>query len=207
MTHSMHRRGSRQSLSGDFVIITMSAHGINNVGSAAAKRTFYEICARHNPVNLGDPSRGNLAILGLDGLIKGANDLTICQAVYRDGDTVGAVLKDLDEANLGLSTAVTGLFDRVECCCAQAGLRPHTVEYSLGTWGKTEKIASGRELEVATMCGHAMVPAALVRHLVEQVRSGRNTAEEAADKMSRLCMCGVFNKARAAEIIGPMASG
>ena len=79
---------------------------------------------------------------------------------------------------------MSGLFDKVEGCCNKAGLGvPHTIEYSLGTWGDTEKMAPWRELEVMTMCGHAQIPGQLVRHMAERGQGGpdqrRGGGEEA----------------------------
>ncbi len=206
MTHTLHRLGSREDLSRDYVFIMMSAKGLNDAGSAPAKRRFFEIVEKYHPVNTGDPVRGNQATLGFAELRDGVRDNSVCQAVFRDADTVAAVLKELNDADLGQSTVVSGLFSEVERCCGAAGLKPHTVEYSLGTWGRTDKLGGAKEMEVSTMCGHAMVPASLVHHLAEQVRAGRLTAEEAASKMARLCTCAVFNTPRAAELVAAMAT-
>ena len=206
MTHTLHRLGSREDLARDYVLIMISAKGLNDSGSAPAKRRFFEIVEKYNPVNTGDPIRGSQATLGFSEVKNGARDGTICQAVFRDAETVAAVLKELNRANLGQSTVVAGLFDEVERCCAKSGLKPHTVEYSLGTWGRTERLGNGKAMEVSTMCGHGMVPVSLVRHLAEQVQVGRLTSEEAASKMTRLCTCAVFNTARAAELVAAMAT-
>ncbi len=59
MTHTLHRRGDRQSLDGDYVVFTMSAKGFNESGSAAKMREFLSILLQHNPVNYGDMVTGN----------------------------------------------------------------------------------------------------------------------------------------------------
>ncbi|MDK2784470.1 MAG: hypothetical protein PWQ41_1108, partial [Bacillota bacterium] len=51
------------------------------------------------------------------------------------------------------------------------------------------------------MCGHGMVAFSLVEHLVEEVKAGRITVEQAARELAKQCVCGVFNPVRAAEII------
>jgi hypothetical protein len=60
--------------------------------------------------------------------------------------------------------------------------------------------------EVMTMCGHAQVPGALVRHMAEQVRRGKLTVEQAGRELGRQCTCGIVNVARAAELVAAMAA-
>jgi hypothetical protein len=62
------------------------------------------------------------------------------------------------------------------------------------------------ELEVMTMCGHAQVPGRLVKHMAEKVKQGRLSAEDAGRALGRQCTCGVFNVARAAELVAAMAA-
>ncbi len=206
MTHTLHRRGKPEDLAGDYVFTTMAAKGVNVPGTGEMMRKFYEIVMKYNPVFVGDAAKGNQLTLGVKAMLEGADDRTIGQAVFRDAETVAAVIKDLIQAGFDRSVVVSGLFDRVEECCQKAGIGiPHTKEFSLGTWGKTEKLAPMQELEVMTMCGHAQVPGALVRHMAQQVRAGKLTPEEAGRKLGRQCTCGVFNVARAAELVAAMA--
>ena len=207
MTHTLHRRGDPEELARDFVFTTMASKGINTDGTAERMKRFYEIVMKYNPVFLGDAARGNQLTLGVKALLDGCSDGTIAHAVFRDADTVAAVIKELIDAGFDRSVVVSGLFDRVKECCRRAGIGvPHTIEYSLGTWGRTEKLPPSEYLPVMTMCGHAQVPAALVRHVVEQVRAGRLTSEEAGLKLGHQCTCGVFNVARASELVAALAA-
>jgi len=207
MTHTNHRRGTVESLARDYIFTTMAAKGVNVAGTGERMQKFYEIVAKYQPTFLGDAARGNQLTIGVKALVEGADDKTIAHAVFRDADTVAAVIRDLVDAGFDRSVVVSGLFDKVAECCHKAGLgTPHTIEFSLGTWGKTEKMAPMEELEVMTMCGHAQVPAALVRHMALQVKAGRLTAEEAGLRLGRQCTCGIFNVARAAELVAAMAA-
>jgi len=207
MTHTNHRRGSIESLSKDYVLTAMAAKGINVAGTGERMRKFYEIVMKYDPVFVGDAAKGNQLTLGVKAMLEDSDDRTIGHAVFRDADTVAAVIKDLVDAGFDRSVVVSGLFDKVEECCRKAGIGvPHTIEFSLGTWGKTESLAPMDELEVMTMCGHAQVPAALVRHVAEQVKTGKLTAEEAGLKLGRQCTCGIFNVARASELIAAMVA-
>ena len=55
------------------------------------------------------------------------------------------------------------------------------------------------------MCGHGMVSHALAKKMIDWVKEGRRTPEQAAAYLTRFCSCGVFNPARAAR--APRASG
>ncbi len=207
MTHTNHRRGTIESLSKDYIFTTMAGKGVNVAGTGERMKKFYEIVMKYNPAFVGDAAKGNQLTLGVKAMMEDSNDKTIGHAVFRDADSVAAVLKELVDAGFDRSVVVSGLFENVKECCKKAGIgTPHTIEYSLGTWGKTEKMAPMEELEVMTMCGHAQVPGALVRHMAQQVKAGRLTAEEAGLKLGRQCTCGIFNVARAAELVAAMAA-
>ena len=207
MTHTNHRRGSVEDLSRDYVITTMAARGVNVAGTGERMKKFYEIVTKYNPAFLGDAAKGNQLTYGVKAMLEDSDDKTIGHAVFRDADTVAAVIKDLMDAGFDRSVVVSGLFDNVKECCHKAGMgTPHTIEYSLGTWGKTEKMAPMEELEVMTMCGHAQVSGTLVRHMAEQVKAGRLTPQDAGLRLGHQCTCGVFNVARAAELVEAMAA-
>ncbi len=206
MTHTNHRRGTVESLATDYIFTTMAGKGFNVAGTGERMKKFYEIVMKYNPAFVGDAAKGNQLTYGVKAMLENSDDKTIGHAVFRDADTVAAVIRDLLDAGFDRSVVVSGLFDKVVECCGKAGLHtPHTIEYSLGTWGKTGKMAPMEELEVMTMCGHAQVPGALVRHMADKVKAGKLTAEEAGLALGRQCTCGVFNVARAAELVAAMA--
>ena len=43
------------------------------------------------------------------------------------------------------------------------------------------------------MCGHGMVSHSLAKKMIDWVKEGRRTPEQAAAYMTRFCSCGVFN--------------
>jgi len=206
MTHTLHRKGTADNLSDDYVLLCIPAKGINEDGSGAKMQEFLRIALRHNPVNIGDIKSGNMYSVGTEKVIAGVQDGTIVHAVYDNPQTVARVLKELREADLGMSVVVSGLFRVVEECCQKAGLKRHTVEYSLGIWGKTDKLPPEEVLEVTTMCGHGMVATGLVDFLADDVKRGRKSAQDAANELARQCVCGVFNPARAAKLLAAMAA-
>ena len=207
MTHTNHRRGTVESLSKDYIFTTMAGKGVNVEGTGEKMKKFYEIVLKYNPAFVGDAAKGNQLTYGIKAMLEDSNDKTIGHAVFRDAASVVAVIKDLVEAGFDRSVVVSGLFDSVKACCEKSGVGvPHTIEFSLGSWGKTDKMAPMNELEVMTMCGHAQIPGALVQHMAAQVKAGKISAEEAGMKLGRQCTCGVFNVARAAELVAAMAA-
>ena len=101
----------------------------------------------------------------------------------------------------GISIVVSGIFDEVFAVCKEVGIIPHTVNMSLGTWGKKELLPEAPILEICTMCGHAMISANLVKSLISRVKKGAISPEDAAVEMGKQCTCNVFNTVRAAELV------
>jgi hypothetical protein len=134
--------------------------------------------------------------------IKSCEDIEgIGHAVYTNKDDIIGLLKELKEADLGLSIVVSGVFEETFDACERAGIEPHTVNMSLETWGKTELLPKSPVLELCTMCGHAMIAPKLAETLMDRVKRGGMTPEEAAVELGKQCTCNIFNTARAAEII------
>jgi len=202
MTHTLHRRGTVESLSEDYVMLCIPAMGINDSGSDAKLQQFLRIAMRHDPKNIGTVTM-NMYSSKPEEVI--ANTHGIAHAVFDSPQSVTQVLRELKEADLGLSVVVSGILDSVNECCLKAGLKRHTIEFSLGIWGKTEKLPSNDILEVTTMCGHGMVSTNLVTSLVEDIKKGIKSPEDAAKDLAPHCCCGVFNPARAAKLLEAMA--
>jgi len=202
MTHTLHRRGSAKSLSEDYVMLMIQAIGHNEEGHIPKVQQFLRIALKHNPVNIGSVTMGG-NIDKAEEVI--ANASKIGHAVFDNPEAVTAVLKEVKEADLGLSVVVSGIFERVDECIEKAGLKHHTANFSLGTWGRTEKLPPAEILEVTTMCGHALVAPNLVKQMVKEIKAGTKTPEDAAKLLTPQCACGVFNTRRAAKLMKAMA--
>lgn len=208
MSHTLHRSGSPESLKGDFPILAIGAKGYNREGCARELVKIGEIFLKHNAINAG--------ILGMDGALTPqrlgeaedtVSDNGVTHGVFSNEEDLVACLRELKEADLGISIVVSGLFDTVHKCCREAGLEPHTVNTSLGVWGNVEEKlpADPRVADITTMCGHGMIPFTLVEDMVEKIKAGRLTAREAAEKMMPQCHCHIFNTERAARILEEIA--
>ncbi|MDD5039374.1 MAG: hypothetical protein PHN78_08705 [Dehalococcoidales bacterium] len=205
MTHTLHRKGTEENLSNDFIFLCMAAKGLNEDGSEEKLRDFLRIVLRHNPVNVGDMRTGSMYDANIEDILANVTSTSIVHGVFTDQDTVNNVLLELKEAGLGMSVVVSGPFNRVNECCQRTDLHPHSIDYSGGIWGKSEKLPSQEILEVTTMCGHAMVASGLVKALVQDIKAGAISPEKAGKELAKECACGIFNPLRATKLLEEMA--
>ena len=204
MTHSLHRRGTAENLSEDYVMLCLPGISVNDDDHDAKLKKFLSIAVRHNPVNIGAISLGNMYSHKAEDVVNSAHG--IVHAVFVKKEEVVDALKELKEADVGMSVVVSGIFENVDQCLEKAGLKHHTANFSLGIWGKTEKLPSDDILEITTMCGHAMIAPNLVKAMAGEIKTGRKTPEEAAKVLAPHCACGIFNPDRAAKLLAAMAS-
>jgi hypothetical protein len=194
--------GSEESLSEDFVLLMMPSKDINHVGSAPKLRRFFELALENGAIKIGDCRSGNEYYQGgVDKMMSNVEDRAVIHAVFEDEEALLSMLKALKDEDLGLSVVVSGLFDKVEKCCREAGLEKHTINQSMGRWGRTDELPPEPVLEINTMCGHGMVTVELIRKVAEKVKAGSITAEEGAEELFKPCMCGIFNPHRAAKLL------
>ena len=203
MTHTLHRRGSAESLSDDYVVLMLRAIGVNDTAYVPKLQEFLRICLRHNPVNIGCETKGSMYEYTPEEIIADVRGDT--HAVFDNPQAVSRVLKDLKGADLGLSVVVSGIYKTVDECLEEVGLNHHTANFSLGIWGKTEKLPGDEILEITTMCGHGMIATNLVKAMIEEVSAGRKTPDEAARVLTPNCTCGIFNPARTARLLAKAA--
>jgi hypothetical protein len=213
MTHTLHRTANADktfnidTLNDDFVFLSMSAKGYDNEkGSADKMRKTLEIAQKHNPVNYGDMRHGNKFSSQLPDIMKGITDTSIVHAVFDNIDDAAAFAKEVKEANLGISLVVSAPFARAWEVADKAGAMGHTIEYSLGIWGKTEKLPAPEVNDFCTMCGHGMISRYLVEDCIKRVKAGRMQAKNAAATICKQCVCGIANPMRAEAILNAIAS-
>jgi len=205
MSHSLHRRGSVESLRDDYVILVMSRPDRANDPDVKSKlQQAWDVLSGFgaNLTNFGSVRGGGRHRKSIDEFKEEGTFLV--HAVFKDRNAMKACLEELKGRNLGLSVSVSGIFDEVKGACREIGLVPHTVQYSLGVIGKTELLPDEKVLEITTMCGHAMVSPNLLAHLIRQIAAGKLKHAEAALELSRQCECGIFNPARAERLLRQM---
>ena len=201
MTHTLHRVGDPKNLYRDIVFTYMPSNNVNHVGSAPIIRKFLEMCRDLGAVKIGDTRKGNEYVQGsLQNMLDNIEDRAVVEAVFDDENKAVIALKAIKKANLGLSLVVSGLFDQTHHLCKQAGLKMHTVNQSLGRWGRDERLPTGNVLELNTMCGHGMVAVKLIEKAMDKVKANKWTPEKAAEELFKCCVCGIVNTTRAAKI-------
>jgi hypothetical protein len=199
--------GKPADLAGDWIVLAMSARGINRRGSAARLKRFLRMSLKHGPVNFGDMRTGNSFTGNPREILLKITENSLLNVVFDSEARVRGFLAGLRNADLGLSVVVSGLLARGCRCGREAGLSPNALAYSLGIWGRKENLPENRILEITTMCGHGLVSFASALRRDEEVAAGRMTAVDASARLARACVCGAFNPVRAARLLArPRAS-
>ena len=199
MTHTLHREGVKEG-SNDYVILAM-VEG-NDPQKLDDLAELFKIVLKHKPLNYtGKALFPDLTAEQVSQIYKRTK---IGMAVFDRRETLFSALKEIKDRELGVSVVVSGLFSHIGEDCQKLGLPMHTVNYSLGVWGRREKLPDPKVTEVTTMCGHGLVSFNLVQSLAKEIRRGKKTLEEAAETLARPCVCGVVNPRRTAELLRAM---
>jgi hypothetical protein len=217
MTNTLHRFGDAASFYDDYVVFAIPSKGTNDQDSLPKLRRFLEIALEFKPVNIGDARNGGalrpsrsvnpLAHWKRDttpnfkGVIEGLKVPTTCAAVFDDRVAAEDFVKRVKEEDFGLSVNISTSIDGAEQCCHHACLARHSVGYSLGFEGKTEKLPNTHVLALSTMCGHGMISHSLAKKMIDFVKENRRSPEQAATYLTRFCSCGIFNPSRAKRIL------
>lgn len=201
MTHSLHRFGNTESLKKDFVWFMYQAKGINDKNIKDKALQFIAIAEKVNSENWGDIKTGCKLNHDIEEITNKITDKSRFRGVFTKREQVIEFLKELKKRNLGMSVIISGLLDEVIIACKEADVTPHTINYSLGIWGKKEILPEKDVLAITTMCGHHMVASNIVKEKMEEVKSGKKSPEDAAYELAILCPCGIFNQVRAEEIL------
>ena len=217
MTNTLHRFGDAESFRDDYIVFAMCSRGKNDEDAVPKLRRFLEMALSFNPVNLGDARNGGALRPSKSmnpfshwkrdikpdfrAVIDGFNVATTAAAVFDNRVAAEDLMKAVREADLGLSVNISTSIDGAEQCCHAAGIHRHSVGYSLGFEGKTEHLANEDVLKLSTMCGHGMVAGSLAKKMIDWVKEGRRTPEQASSYLARFCSCGVYNPSRAIRIL------
>jgi hypothetical protein len=216
MTNTLHRYGDAESFHDDYIVFATPSNRKNDHDSVPKLKKFLEMALPFKPVNLGDPVHGGalrpsrkLGPLShwnrdlkpdFQAVIDGIDEPASVVAIFENRESAEAFLKVVVEADLGLSVNISGSIQGAEQCCHFAGITRHSVGYSLGFEGATEKLPNTQLLTLTTMCGHGMISASLAKKMIDWVKEGRRTPQQAVTYMARFCSCGVFNPVRAQRI-------
>jgi hypothetical protein len=216
MTNTLHRYGDAESFEDDYIVFATPSTGRNEMDSIPKLKKFLEMALPFKPVNLGDPVHGgalrpsrNLGPQShwnrditpdFRAVIDGINEPASVVAIFDNQSAAEQFLEAVVVADLGLSVNISASIEGAKQCCLAAGITRHSVGYSLGFEGATEKLPNTQVLKLMTMCGHGMISASLAKKMIDWVKEGRRNPEQAVTYMARFCSCGVFNPHRAQRI-------
>lgn len=199
MTHSLHRCGALQEK--DFVWLLYHVTGKNDRNLKERLFEAVEIAEEAGAVNWGDVKSGPIVCTPVEKIRENLTEKSRIRGVFSGQEQTTHFLKRMKEADLELCVIIAGPLSNVLEACEEAGLQPHTINYSLGIFGKKELVAAEDTLAVTAMCGHHMVPDKVVDRMRKRVRKGNITPEKAGLKLAKMCPCGIFNQRRAAELL------
>jgi hypothetical protein len=208
MSHTLHREGTVESLSRDFNVMMHPAQNYNAKGAGVKARRIFELVEKYKIDNAGGSGCRNY-VLCSGNFEEMRNSLpendAVCSALFNDIEQATEFLQDLKDEDLGISVIVTGLYDMVVECCEKVGLKPHSVNMSLGIFGNKEKIAGDRIREIITMCGHGYLSEGLILDIIDQIKKKRITVEKATKELNKLCKCGIYNTERSVTLLKALA--
>lgn len=201
MTHSLHRSGPIESQKNDFNWFMYQTKGVNDKNIKDKALEFIAAAEAIGSENWGDVKTGPLTAYTSEELRNNLSDKSRIRGVFTRKDQVIEFLQRIKEKDTGMSVVISGIISEVLPACEEARVTPHSINYSLGVWGKKDNLPDETTLSITTMCGHHMIPPKFVQHIIRQVEKGRLTAEQGAIKLANFCYCGIFNQIRCANII------
>lgn len=202
MTHSLHRRGSIDSLQNDYVILITPAVNINHKESKTKLIEILNIIKELGPVNIGSYDCGNVFTgATIEKIQNTLSETPRVRCVFDSYEKVKKLVDELRKRGYGLSVTISGLIDNIMKLSREQDIKPHSINLSIGVYGKVEKLPDESVLNLVTMCGHGMVSELLVKRAVKQVRKGIWDIDKAAQEIAKPCHCGIFNVERARQIL------
>jgi hypothetical protein len=206
MSHAAHRFGTVEELRDDYNILVKPYKGLDDVNDRTREEAIEktnklaDIAFEHGAVNLG--RRSGCTGRGDDYTeIMNWRNLQGFFATFIEKEKVKQVLVEYKKKDYGISVVAGGLIEEIFDICKDIGLKPHTVLYSFGVWGKTETTPDEDHLKITTLCGHSMVPPKMIDHYVDIINKGEISLEEAGKKLAKPCPCGIFNVPRTVEVL------
>jgi hypothetical protein len=203
MTHSLHREGPLDLLNQEYVVFIYPARGLNYDGSGPKVRRLMEMLYTQGPANmLVTTLRKNLySGIPQEEILNSIKDGAKIYCVFTDREKIRETLARIMEMDEGISIMVSGVIDRVQDVAAELGLKPHTINLSLGIHGRTDRLPPADIRQFTTMCGHGMVSPHLVRDVLRRVKTGKIDLWEGSLIIAAPCSCGIVNPYRSVEML------
>ncbi len=202
MTHSLHRKGKIEELKFDYVVLVTPSVGINHKDSKQKLLKIIDKIFELGPNNIGSYETGTIySGITSEEIKKCLTEKPRVRCCFDDKEKVKQLLQYIIKEDFGLSVTVSGLLEEIAEMAQDLSVEAHSVNLSLGVFGKTDNLPKSEIVEFVSLCGHGMVPASLVEALIDDVANGRRTPDEAARFMAKPCVCGIFNTTLAVMMI------
>ncbi len=207
MTHSLHRIGDEGLLKDEFVLLSSAADGFNVEGAREKLIKIMDIAEEIGPINFGFSKVGCVHTgVTFDYLRSIYTDRSRVRCVFNSKDKIKKLLQRLKEENLGMSITITGLLGELQKIVKEVGITPHSVNLSLGVFGRKDLLPPREILEITTMCGHHLLSPLLVQKVIDDVKKGSLTPQDGAIELAKPCICGFVNHERVEKIIERVGS-
>jgi hypothetical protein len=216
MTNTLHRYGLAQSFRDDYILFAIPSKGRNDEGCIPKLKQFLRICLKYQPVNIGNGNRGaltpekNMGPLAhwkrdntpyWEAVIDGIDKPGTVSAVFSSEENAAACFKEVADTDFGISINISTSVENARRIGKSCGIKRHSVEYALPFSDPHDHLPNSQILSLSTMCGHGMVSFNMARKMMDMVREGRRTPEQAVNTLTRLCPCGVYNPERAKRLL------
>lgn len=207
MSHSLHRRGCKESLKDDFVILITPSVGINHENSGPMLWKILDIITDVGPNNIGSYETGTIYTgVTIEQIKESMPETPRVRCCFDSKEKMFEVLKRIKELDAGLSVTISGINEDVLEMANKLDIKAHSINYSLGIFGRTELLPPEEVMEFITMCGHGMISKDLVIKTINDVRKGKKTLRDAAKIIAQPCVCGIFNVDRAEKLLSKYVS-
>jgi hypothetical protein len=211
MSHTSQRRGLDPSRPGEELIVLAITPSADR-SREGIREAVNELAAKM--LEHGRDHWPQWTIDRLEAIPDGSFPGTMAVA-FTDVQRVENLLNDLKQewlprnrrAGYPISIVLTGLTDDAHSVCEKTGFTEHTYLHSMGFFGRTDLLPPEEEMCLVTMCGHGLVAQSRIKHLLDSIRNGVLTPEEAAADIARPCTCGIGNHERAARVFASLTGG
>jgi hypothetical protein len=201
VTHSLHRSGDLESQKKDFCWFMYQTKGVNDKDIRDRALAYIAAAEAADSENWGDVKTGPITRFSSQHIKERISDKSRLRGVFTNKEQIVKFLRDIKSKDLGMSCVIAGVLSEVLPACKEAGVVPHSINYSLGVWGNKKRLPDEKTLSITTMCGHHMIPPKFVEYIQKKVNKGKLTPDEGALELSNFCYCGIFNQVRCAEIL------
>jgi hypothetical protein len=201
MTHTLLRTGDIESQKEEFCWLVHQTKGANDANCVEKALEYIAVVELVGGDNWGDKKTGSVLKVGAQLIKENLKDNSHIGGVFSSREKTVEFIRKIIAKDLGLSVIISGVLPEIAQICSEVGIVPNSANFSLGIWGRKEKLPDEKTLSITTMCGHHTVPRKYVEFIEKKVDAGIISPEEGAQQLASFCYCGMFNPVRCADIL------